>query len=148
MVVKSGVVSAGAGGCASSEQSTISSGNSQPFMTSPFRMLSAMTMLNRFGLSVRPEVLIGRVVGVDDGVEVLAAAYGDYPFGTHPEHRRRDHDHSKADQFEEVLQSFAFLRMATQRLLPHAFSGHTTTMRKNSRSTLRKCSFPQSSFRD
>src|SRR5215217_900316 len=61
-----------------------------------------------------------RVVGVDGGVEVLAARYYDYPIGTHPEHRRRDHDHSEADQFEEVLQSSTFPRMATRRRLPHA----------------------------
>src|SRR5215204_888339 len=61
-----------------------------------------------------------RVVVVDYGIEVLAAGYGDYPIGTHQEHGRRDHDHSKAYQFEEVLQSSTFPRMATQRRLPHA----------------------------
>jgi hypothetical protein len=54
MVVSGGVVSVGRGGCASSEQETISSGNSQPFMTSPFRTLSTMSTLKRSGLSDLP----------------------------------------------------------------------------------------------
>ena len=60
------------------------------------------------------------VVGVDHGIEVLAARYDDYPIGTHQEERRQGHDHSKADQFEEAFQSYAFPAMATQRLLPNA----------------------------
>src|SRR5918998_140076 len=42
------------GGCAS-EHSTTVSGNSQPLIASPFRALFMMSMLNRSGLSVRPE---------------------------------------------------------------------------------------------
>ena len=49
-----GVVSVDGGGCAS-EHSTTVSGNSQPLIVSPFRVLLMMSMLNRSGLSVRPE---------------------------------------------------------------------------------------------
>src|SRR5215204_1287498 len=44
------------------------------------------------------------VVGVDDGIEVLAAGYGDYPFGFQAEDGIRDHDHSKAYQFSKAYQ--------------------------------------------
>jgi hypothetical protein len=50
----------------------------------------------------------------------LVARYDDYPIGTHQEERRQGHDHSKADQFEEVFQSSAFPAMVSQRLLPNA----------------------------
>src|SRR5687768_9821642 len=40
------------------------------------------------------------VVGVDRGIEVLAAGHDDYPVGTHHAQHRQDHDRSKADQFE------------------------------------------------
>src|SRR5829696_2534789 len=49
-----GLVSVDGGGCAS-EHSTTVSGNSQPLIVSPFRVLFTMSMLNRSGLSARPE---------------------------------------------------------------------------------------------
>src|SRR5215216_7177994 len=53
LVMTGGVVSPGGGGSAS-EQTTISSGCSQPTIVSPFRTLPTMSTLKRSGLSDRP----------------------------------------------------------------------------------------------